>query len=127
MANAQPKPKARRSRKSGLKKAALIRKNNEIIQNVWTHLNLEQLKKIMAILLIGMFVSCSVRYVYVDPKDSVVKRQRVVYDNYIAPSPFYDPFFRPYFWGPRPIIVVPRNQPQRPGFGPLPPTPKPRR
>ena len=116
MANAQPKPKPRRSRRSGLKKAKLIKSN------------LEVLKKFLAIILIGMFVSCAnVRYVYVDPKDSVIKRQRVVYDNYIAPSPFYDPFFRPYFWGPRPIIVVPRNQPQRPGFGPLPPTPKPRR
>lgn len=115
MANAQPKHKPRRSRKSGLKKAALIKKN------------LEVLKKFSIILLVFIMGCGPIKYVYVDPKDSVVKRQRVVYDNYISPSPFYDPFFRPYFWGPRQIIVVPRNQPKRPGFGPLPPSPKPRR
>ena len=90
--------------------------------------NLEVLKKLsVGVLVLFMMACVNTRYVYVDPKDSVVKRQRVVYDNYIAPSPFYDPFFRPYFWGPRQIIVVPRNQPQRPRFGPLPPSPKPRR
>lgn len=116
MAKSHNNFKPRRSRRSGLKKAALIKKNIEVLK-----------KLSVGVLLLFMMACTTTRYVYVDPKDSVVKRQRVVYDNYIAPSPFYDPFFRPYFWGPRPIIVVPRNQPQRPGFGPLPPTPKPRR
>lgn len=117
MANAQPKPKPRRSRRSGLKKAALIKKNIEVLK-----------KLSIGVLLLVMMGCGPTRYVYVDPKDSVIKRQRVIYDNYISPNPFYNPFlFRPYFWNPRPIIVVPRNQPQRPGFGPLPPTPKPRR
>jgi hypothetical protein len=32
MANAQPKPKPRRSRRSGLKKAALIKSNLEVLK-----------------------------------------------------------------------------------------------
>jgi hypothetical protein len=32
MANAQPKPKPRRSRRSGLKKAKLIKLNNEVLK-----------------------------------------------------------------------------------------------
>ena len=32
MANAQPKPKPRRSRRSGLKKAKLIKANNEVLK-----------------------------------------------------------------------------------------------
>ncbi len=32
MANAQPKPKARRSRKSGLKKTKLINKNLQVLK-----------------------------------------------------------------------------------------------
>ena len=32
MANAQPKPKARRSRKSGLKKAKLVKENLEVLK-----------------------------------------------------------------------------------------------
>ena len=111
MANAQPKPKPRRSRRSGLKKAKLVKSN------------LEALKKIIGILLIGLFISsCSnVKYVYVDPKDSVVRRQRVVYDDVYSPL-----FFDRYYWNQRPIIIYSRPQP-RPGYGPLPPTPKPRR
>jgi hypothetical protein len=45
MANAQKKPKAQRSRRSGIKKAELIKKNQEVIANVWTYLNQNQLKK----------------------------------------------------------------------------------
>ncbi len=54
--------------------------------------------------------SCTpVRYVYVDQKDSVVKKQRVIYDDLYVPSPF---FFN-YGWGVpfyNPIII----QRQRP-------------
>jgi len=32
MANAQPKPKPRRSRRSGLKKTKLIKANNEVLK-----------------------------------------------------------------------------------------------
>ena len=67
--------------------------------------------------------SCTpIRYVYIDPKDSVVVKQRVVYDNlYIS-----TPLFLNYNWG-RPyynpmIITIPQRQnrysnrfaPQRP-------------
>jgi hypothetical protein len=45
MANAAPKPKAQRSRRSGIKKAELVKQNHEVIANVWTYLNLNQLKK----------------------------------------------------------------------------------
>ena len=61
--------------------------------------------------------SCTpVRYVYVDQKDSVVKKQRVIYDNLYMPSPF---FFN-YGWGVpfyNPIIIQrqrPTVVPQRP-------------
>jgi hypothetical protein len=55
--------------------------------------------------------SCTpVRYVYIDPKDSVVVKQRVVYDNLYIPSPI----FLNYNWG-RPyynpiIITIPQRQ-----------------
>lgn len=45
MANAQKKPKAQRSRRSGIKKAELVKQNQEIIANIWTYLNQNQLKK----------------------------------------------------------------------------------
>ena len=45
MANAQKKPKAQRSRRSGIKKAELVKQNQETIANIWTYLNLNQLKK----------------------------------------------------------------------------------
>lgn len=107
MARSRNNFKPRRSRRSGLKKARLIKSN------------LEVLKKIIGILLIGMFMSCgNVRYVYVDPKDSVVKRQRVFYNDYYSPF-MYNRF---YNWNQRPVIIY-----SRPGFGPLPPTPKPHR
>ena len=62
--------------------------------------------------------SCTpVRYVYVDQKDSVVKKQRVIYDNLYVPSPFIFNYGWgvPYYYRPviiqrhRPIVV-----PQRP-------------
>ena len=114
--------KPRRSRRSGLKKAKLVKKNNDVLHNIWTHLNAQQLKAFITILLIGMFMSCAnVRYVYVDPKDSVVRKQRVIYDDVYSPL-----FFDRYYWNQRPIIIYSKPQP-RPGHGPLPPTPKPRK
>ena len=45
MANAQKKPKAQRSRRSGIKKAELIKSNQQVIANVWTTLNSQQVLK----------------------------------------------------------------------------------
>ena len=42
MGTAAKKPKAQRSRRSGIKKAELIKSNKEIIANVWTSLNSQQ-------------------------------------------------------------------------------------
>lgn len=61
--------------------------------------------------------SCTpVRYVYVDQKDSVIKKQRVIYDNLYVPSPFFynyrwgTPYYNPILiQRQRPIII-----PQRP-------------
>ena len=44
MGSAAKKPKAQRSRRSGIKKAELIKSNQETIANVWTYLNQNQLK-----------------------------------------------------------------------------------
>ncbi len=67
--------------------------------------------------------SCTpVRYVYVDQKDSVVKKQRVIYDNLYMPSPFFFnygwgvPFYNPIIIQRQRPIVVPRRpivQPNR--------------
>jgi hypothetical protein len=134
MANAQPKPKPRRSRRSGIKKMKLVKAN------------LEVLKKYLATLFISLFVvSCTtVKYVIVDPKDStklVEIRKRIMYDDYYTPA--LSPLYNNYWWwyNSRPIIIqrqpiiVPQRPQQpsapirgyRPGFGPLPPTPRPRR
>lgn len=45
MAQKKKKPIAQRSRRSGIKKAELIKKNQEVISNVWNYLNQNQLKK----------------------------------------------------------------------------------
>ena len=45
MANAKKKPVARRSRRSGIKKAELLQHNSEVLQNVWTALNAQQVLK----------------------------------------------------------------------------------
>jgi hypothetical protein len=72
------------------------------------------------LILLVLLASCTpVRYVYVDPKDSVVRRQRVLHDNLFIPTPlFYNNWFWynqvPYY---RPIVVQPRRPvriPQRP-------------
>jgi hypothetical protein len=79
------------------------------------------MRKLLLILLLGLFSCTPVRYVYVDQKDSVVKKQRVVYDNLYVPSPF---FFN-YGWGipyySRPIIIQRQRPiviPQRPRVQP---------
>ena len=93
------------------------------------------MKKIISIcigfilfLWITMFLaSCTpVRYVYIDPKDSVVVKQRVIYDNLYVPSPIFlnynwrIPYYNPIIiQRNRPIIVpnnryIPRFAPQRP-------------
>jgi len=95
------------------------------------------MKKIISIcvafilmLWIVMFVaSCTpVRYVYVDQKDSVVRKQRVVYDNIYTPSPFLFnygwglPYYNPFiFQRQRPIIIPQRPivVPQRPYYRPV--------
>lgn len=77
---------------------------------------------IVALMLSVLLQSCTpVRYVYVDQKDSVVKKQRIIYDNLYVPSPY--PFHYgwgiPYYYNPiiiqrqRPIII-----PQRPVIQP---------
>jgi hypothetical protein len=71
--------------------------------------------------------SCTpVQYVYVDPQDSVVKKQRVLYDyQYIPHTPLI--WTRPYFFNPPFIVRVPQRRyntvPQRPQYRPLPPRP----
>ena len=44
MAQKKKKPVAQRSRRSGIKKAELVKLNQEIIANVWTYLNQNQLR-----------------------------------------------------------------------------------
>ena len=76
---------------------------------------------ILFLWLVMFFASCTpVKYVYIDPKDSVIKKQRVIYDDLYTPLPF---MFN-YGWGVpyyRPIIIQ-RNRPivvpQRPTIQP---------
>lgn len=83
------------------------------------------MKKLLLITLILMFVSsCTpLQYVYVDPKDSVVKKQRVIYDNLYVPSPFFFnygwgvPFYNPIIIQRQRPIVVPQR-PVRPTIQP---------
>ena len=92
------------------------------------------MKKLLFGLLLLM--SCTpVQYVYVDPKDSTVKKQRVIYDNiydtriplyfqynpYLYSRPFYSPII---IQRQRPIIIPqrPTIQPNR-WSRPLPPRP----
>jgi hypothetical protein len=83
------------------------------------------MKKLLFLVLV-LFSACTpVRYVYVDQKDSVVKKQRVIYDNLYVPSPFFFnyawgvPFYNPIIIQRQRPIVVPQRQrpivfPQRP-------------
>jgi hypothetical protein len=47
MAQKKKKPVAQRSRRSGVKKAELVKQNQETIANIWTYLNLNQLRSKM--------------------------------------------------------------------------------
>ena len=80
------------------------------------------MRKLLLVLLLGLFSCTPVRYVYVDQKDSVVKKQRVVYDDLYVPSPFFFnygwgvPFYNPIIIQRQRPIVVPRRpivQPNR--------------
>lgn len=44
MAKKSSKPRAKRSVRSGIKKAQLVKINQEIIANIWTAINLQGLK-----------------------------------------------------------------------------------
>lgn len=75
---------------------------------------------IVALMLSILLQSCTpVRYVYVDQKDSVVKKQRIIYDNLYVPSPFsFNYGWRvPYYYNP---IIIQRRVivPQRPTIQP---------
>ena len=74
------------------------------------------MKKLLLGLLLVLGSCTPVRYVYVDQKDSVVKKQRIIYDNLYMPSPLFFnygwgvPFYNPIIiQRQRPIII-----PQRP-------------
>lgn len=76
---------------------------------------------ILFLWLVMFFASCTpVKYVYIDPKDSVIRKQRVIYDDLYTPLPF---MFN-YGWGVpyyRPIIIqrnTPIIVPQRPTIQP---------
>ena len=80
------------------------------------------MRKLLLVLLLGLFSCTPVRYVYVDQKDSVVKKQRVVYDDLYVPSPFFFnygwgvPFYNPIIIQRQRPILVPRRpivQPNR--------------
>jgi hypothetical protein len=80
------------------------------------------MRKLLLVLLLGLFSCTPVRYVYVDQKDSVIKKQRVVYDNLYVPSPFFFnygwgvPFYNPIIIQRQRPIIVPRRpivQPNR--------------
>ena len=80
------------------------------------------MKNLLLIVLLGLFSCTPVRYVYVDQKDSVVKKQRVVYDDLYVPSPFFFnygwgvPFYNPIIIQRQRPIVIPRRpivQPNR--------------
>ena len=81
------------------------------------------MKKLLLILLLGVFSCTPVRYVYVDQKDSVVKKQRVIYDNLYMPSPFFFnygwsvPFYNPIIIQRQRPIVIPQR-PVRPTIQP---------
>ena len=60
-------------------------------------------------LILGMLLqSCThVQYVYIDPKDSVVKKQIIIRDYQYIQTPMYmDWYYRPFY---SPRIVVPLN------------------
>lgn len=71
------------------------------------------MKNILFIFLLFLSACTPIRYVYVDPKDSTIKRQRIVYDDlYLDPLPFrYNNWwlYNPPIYSP--TIVIQRKQP----------------
>jgi hypothetical protein len=64
------------------------------------------MKYLLSILFLALLAGCTpLQYVYVDPKDSVVKKQRIIYDYQYTPL-YYNPIIIQR-WG------IPRYQPQR--------------
>jgi len=93
-------------------------------------LKIDYMKRILFGLLLLLVGCAPVRYVYIDPKDSIVKKQRVYYDDIYYSTPLYYPFYwnyspgirftQPIIINPRPRVVIPSpkisNPPQRPSF-----------
>ncbi len=87
------------------------------------------MKKLIFIILLFLSACAPVRYVYVDPKDSTIKRQRVIYDDLYVPSPLFfnygwnTPFYNPIIIQRQRPIVTPRRPQYRPSTPqrPLPP------
>ena len=85
------------------------------------------MKKLIFIVLLFLSACTPIRYVYVDPKDSTIKRQRIVYDDlYLNPMPFtYNNWwlYTPPVYSPR-IIIQRRSpivvQPRKPQLPPAP-------
>ena len=81
------------------------------------------MKNLLLIVLLGLFGCTPVQYVYVDQKDSIVKKQRVVYDDLYVPSPFFFnyawgvPFYNPIIIQRQRPIVIPQR-PVRPTIQP---------
>ena len=81
------------------------------------------MKNLLLIVLLGLFGCTPVRYVYVDQKDSIVKKQRVVYDDLYVPSPLFFnygwgvPFYNPIIIQRQRPIVIPQR-PVRPTIQP---------
>jgi hypothetical protein len=84
------------------------------------------MKYLLSILFLALLAGCApLQYVYVDPKDSVVKKQRIIYDYQYTPL-YYNPIiiqrwsiprYQPQRWIPqRPThrFVPPRQLPPRP-------------
>ena len=69
------------------------------------------MKYLLIILFLALAGCIPLQYFYIDPKDSVVKKQRIIYDYQYTPL-FYNS--TPYY---NPIIIqrwsVPRYQPQQ--------------
>ena len=73
------------------------------------------------LVLLVLLASCTpVKYVYIDPKDSVIREQRVIYDNIFAQPivPYYNwmwyntvPYYNPIIVQPRRPIIVPQRPP----------------
>ena len=100
MGSAAKKKRPMRSRRSGVKKFELVKANLAILQ------------KLAALFIIVLFAACTpVQYVYVDPQDSVIRKQRVVFDYHVIPSVFYfsRPFFNPYTFQRQRTIIVPQR------------------